>query len=100
MRKNIYQPVEATIEEIIQETPTIKTFILKPRSDFSFSTGQFIELTVPGLGEAPFTPSSDPQIKEKIDITIMNAGSLTSRLHNMNKGEVLGIRGPYGRSEK
>jgi sulfite reductase subunit B len=97
MKKNIYLPAEATIEEIIQETSTIKTFVLKLKNDFSFSTGQFIELTVPGLGEAPFTPSSDPAVKEKIDVTIMNVGMVTSWLHSVNKGEVLGVRGPYGK---
>lgn len=95
--KNIYQPVKAIIEEIITETPNIKTFVLRPESNFSFLTGQFIEMTVPGLGEAPFTPSSDPQLKEKMDVTVMNAGRVTARLHAMNKGEVLGIRGPYGK---
>jgi len=54
-------------------------------------------LTVPGLGEAPFTPSSDPQIKERLDITIMNVGTVTSRLHDMKIGDVVGIRGPYGK---
>ena len=96
MKKNIYQPVEATIEDVKQETPTIKTFVLKTKSPFSFRTGQFIELTVPGLGEAPFTPSSDPNIKEKMDVTIMNVGAVTSKLHGMNKGEKVGVRGPYG----
>lgn len=97
MTKNIYQPIEATIEDIIQETATIKTFSLKLKSDFSFRTGQFVEMTIPGVGEAPFTPSSDPNIKEKIDLTIMNVGSVTSRLHSMAKGQTLGIRGPYGK---
>jgi sulfite reductase subunit B len=97
MKKNIYQPVEAIVEEIIQETPTIKTFVLKPKSEFSFATGQFIELTVPGLGEAPFTPSSDPGLRTKIDVTIMNVGVVTSKLHMMAKGEAVGIRGPYGK---
>lgn len=97
MKKNIYQPVEAVIEEIKQETPNIKTFVLKPKAEFSFKTGQFIELTVPGLGEAPFTPSSSPAIKEKIEVTIMNAGAVTSRLHNMSAGQPVGIRGPFGK---
>jgi len=97
MKKNIYQPIEALIEDVIQETPTIKTFRLKTQSGFSFYTGQFIELTVPGLGEAPFTPSSDPAKKEEIDVTIMDVGRVTSKLHSMNKGEVVGIRGPYGK---
>ena len=97
MKRNIYQPVEAEIEDIIQETPTIKTFVLKLNSQFSFRTGEFIELTVPGIGEAPFTPSSDPKATSKIDITIMNVGRVTSILHNMKKGDILGIRGPYGK---
>ena len=97
MKKNIYQPIEALIEDVIQETPTIKTLRLKTQSGFSFCTGQFIELAVPGLGEAPFTPSSDPAKKEEIDVTIMDVGRVTSKLHSMNKGEVVGIRGPYGK---
>jgi NAD(P)H-flavin reductase len=97
MKKNIYQPLKATIEEIIDETSVIKTFRLKPESDFSFSTGQFIELTVPGIGEAPFTPSSDPGVKEKLELTIMNTGEVTSKLHAMRKGDIVGLRGPYGK---
>lgn len=97
MKKNIYQPIPAVIENIIQETGTIKTFTLKPASEFSFATGQFIELTVPGLGEGPFTPSSDPNIKERMDVTIMNVGCITSKLHGLQVGDTVGIRGPYGK---
>ncbi len=97
MKKNIYRPLEAVIEGVIQETPAIKTFVLRPKTDFSFQTGQFIEMTVPGLGEAPFTPSSDPGVTEKMEVTIMDVGRVTSKLHTMNKGETLGIRGPYGK---
>ncbi|MDD5237000.1 MAG: FAD-binding oxidoreductase, partial [Candidatus Omnitrophica bacterium] len=97
MKKNIYQPIEAVIEDVRQETAAIKTFVFKPKSPFSFRTGQFIELTVPGFGEAPFTPSSDPAIAEKLEVTIMKAGKVTAVLHNMKKGDVVGIRGPYGK---
>ncbi len=95
--KNIYKPIEAIIEDIIVESPTIKTFILRPRELFEFKTGQFIELTLPGIGEAPFTPSSDPNTKDKIDVTIMNVGRVTSLLHNITKNLSLGVRGPYGK---
>lgn len=95
--KNIYNPKEAILEDIIAESPTIKTFVLRPQDEFEFKTGQFIELTLPGTGEAPFTPSSDPKIKEKIDVTIMNAGKVTSMLHASPKNISLGIRGPFGR---
>jgi len=95
--KNIYRPIEAIVEDIIVETPTIKTFVLRPKEDFSFNTGQFIELTLPGIGEAPFTPSSDPNIKDKIGVTIMNVGRVTSLLHSISKDASVGIRGPYGK---
>ncbi len=95
--KNIYSPIEATVEDIITETPTIKTFVLRPKEPLGFKTGQFIELTLPGIGEAPFTPSSDPNAKDKIDVTIMNVGRVTSLLHGLSKNVSLGIRGPYGK---
>lgn len=95
--KNIYRPIEAVIEDIIVETSTIKTFVVRPKEHFEFKTGQFAELTIPGIGEAPFTPSSDPGIKEKLDFTIMNAGRLTSLLHASPRNIPLGIRGPYGK---
>ena len=64
MSKNAspYQPIPATLEKVADETPNIKTFWLKPAKPLPFRTGQFIELTVPGLGEAPFTPSSSPPL--------------------------------------
>ncbi|MBI4707507.1 MAG: FAD/NAD(P)-binding protein [Candidatus Omnitrophica bacterium] len=97
MKKNIYQPFEAIIEDVIQETALIKTFVLRPKQEFSFCTGQFVELTVPGIGEAPFTPSSDPGIKDKFEVTIVKAGCVTEKLHSLKKGDSLGIRGPYGK---
>ena len=93
---NIYQPLPAVVEEIIEETPTIKSFILRPEQDFSFNTGQFIELGLAGVGEAPFTPSSDPNIKDRLEVTVMDVGRLTSQLHSLSKNTRVGIRGPYG----
>jgi sulfite reductase subunit B len=95
--KNIYRPIEGVIEDVITETPTIKTFVIRPKESFAFRTGQFIELSLPGIGEAPFTPSSDPNVKEKIDVTIMNVGKVTSLLHSASKNISVGIRGPYGK---
>ncbi|MCX7940369.1 MAG: FAD/NAD(P)-binding protein, partial [Endomicrobia bacterium] len=96
---NIYQPKNFKIIKIIDETPNIKTFVLKPLNGdkFTFQTGQFIELTVYGVGEAPFTPSSSPYHTETIDVTIMRVGRMTEVLHSMKKGDVVGIRGPYGK---
>ena len=58
--KNPYQPVPAEITRVVDETPNIKTFQLRLAMPLGFATGQFMEVTVPGVGEAPFTPSSRP----------------------------------------
>lgn len=95
---NLYKPRPAFIEEIREETSVIKTFVLRPKEGhFRFHTGQFIELTLPGIGEAPFTPSSDPNITRQIEVTIMNVGKVTSLLHQAKVGTQVGIRGPYGK---
>jgi len=96
MTENPYQPINGEIADIIDESPTIKTFVVVPEKPFSFKTGQFVELTVPGEGEAPFTPSSSPAQTDKMDITIMKAGRITGLLHECKTGQKVGVRGPYG----
>ncbi|GAF69892.1 unnamed protein product [marine sediment metagenome] len=97
MHENPYQPIKAKIEKVIAETPTIKTFVLRPEEPLGFEAGQFMQVTVPGMGESPFTPSSDPKITETLEFSVMKAGSVTARLHEMKEGEFLGVRGPYGK---
>jgi NAD(P)H-flavin reductase len=94
---NPYLPIDSEIEKIVDETSTIKTFVLRPREKISFATGQFIELSIPGIGEAPFTPSSSPFKTDTIDVTVMNVGLLTETLHKSKIGDTVGIRGPYGK---
>jgi NAD(P)H-flavin reductase len=96
MTRNLYQPMNAEIVDTIQESPTIKSFVIVPDAQFKFDTGQFVELTLPGEGEAPFTPSSSPAVAEKMEITIMKAGRVTGLLHECGKGQRVGLRGPYG----
>lgn len=96
MNQNPYQPLNAEIVDIIDESDLIKTFVVVPEKKFPFHTGQFVELTLPGQGEAPFTPSSSPAETEKMEITIMKAGRVTALLHECDKGQKVGIRGPFG----
>lgn len=95
--KNIYKPLKSELVEVIEESPLIKTFVLVPETEFIFKTGQFIELSVDGIGEAPFTPSSSPLIKDKLEVTVMKTGYVTEYMHSLKPGSKMGIRGPYGR---
>ncbi|MGE5682781.1 MAG: FAD/NAD(P)-binding protein [Bacillota bacterium] len=93
---NPYQVVSGLIYDIIQESPMIRTLRLIPEKPVVFRTGQFIELTVPGVGEGPFTPSSSHYISDKLDVTVMKAGFVTEYIHMLKAGDTIGIRGPYG----
>lgn len=94
--KNPYRPIETEVLEVVTETPTIKTIKLKPKEEIPFATGQFIELTIPGVGEAPFTPSSRPSVKEMMEVTVMKVGKVTEKIHELKKGDIVGLRGPFG----
>jgi NAD(P)H-flavin reductase len=96
-KTSLYKPLKAKVEKVISESPTIKTLVLIPESEFSFKTGEFIELTLNGYGEAPFTPSSSPLEKRRLEVTVMNAGYVTKKIHELKPGEIVGIRGPFGR---
>ncbi len=94
--ENPYRPIETEVLDVIKETPSIKTLRLKPKEPITFVSGQFIELTVPGVGEAPFTPSSNPMTKDIMEVTIMKVGKVTEKIHELKKGDIVGLRGPLG----
>lgn len=93
---NPYRPIEAEVIDVIDETPTIKTIRFRPVEALSFKTGQFVEITIPGIGEAPFTPSSRPSQKDTMEVTVMKVGKVTEKIHELKKGDVIGVRGPMG----
>lgn len=94
--ENPYRPTKAVLEKVIEETPTIKSFLLRPETPIPFKTGQFMELALPGVGEAPFTPSSSPAASETVELSVMRVGMVTERLHGLSPGAELGLRGPFG----
>ncbi len=98
MNPTLYMPIPAIIERIKEETPDIKTYTIRPDEPIPFRAGQFVELAVPGIGEAPFTPSSSPKISERMEITIMRTGRVTDCLDTMKEGGEVGVRGPMGRA--
>ena len=93
---NPYRLIRTQVLEVTTETPTIKTFRLKPDEEIRFQAGQFIDLTVPGAGEAPFTPSSRASDTAEIAVSVMRVGKVTAQIHALKAGDIVGLRGPYG----
>ena len=96
-----YAPYKMRIETITDETSDIKTFRLRFADEaegqkFSFRAGQFGLYSVFGYGESTFCISSSPTRKDYIECSVKKAGKVTSQLHSLNPGDVVGFRGPYG----
>jgi sulfite reductase subunit B len=101
MSQNIYLPNLAQILEIKEETSDIKTFKLKFKDQtivesFDYKPGQFVEFSVFGEGEAPFCISNSPTRKSGIECSVKIMGKVLQALHELNIGDTVGIRGPYG----
>lgn len=101
--ENPYVPVPMRIEEIIVETEdeNIKTFDLAfmakaDQERFVYTPGQFAELTVFGKGEAPFGMASTPTQPGRLSFSVSKIGVVTGALHRLERGDVVGVRGPLG----
>ncbi len=106
MGENAYKPGLAKIADITLEATgerAIKTFKLEfldedLRKNFTFKPGQFIMVSVLGVGESTFAISSSPTQKGYIEFSAMRYGKHTKALHQKQIGDILGARGPYGNS--
>jgi sulfite reductase subunit B len=58
--------------------------------------GQFVAVSAFGVGEAPFSVSSSPTKEDGFELCIRNAGNVTSVIHKLEPGALVGIRGPFG----
>jgi len=101
-QKDLYLPKAAEIREVIEENSQIKTFVLafvdrQYNDSFTYQPGQFLMVSVPHCGEAPISISSTPFHAGIIHLSVRRAGKLTAAMHDMKKGDVLALRGPYGR---
>lgn len=91
-----YRPQLAEIAAVEQLTDGEKLFRLRLPEPLAFAPGQFLEVSVFGLGEAPFTIASAPGGGSELEIVVRAAGTLTRALHRLRPGDTVGVRGPFG----
>jgi len=94
----MYLPQLAEITSIEDETSDVKSFGLRfSDGGFQYKPGQFVEVSLFGIGECPICICSSPgQVKDGIQITVRRVGSVTHALHGLSVGDEIGIRGPFG----
>lgn len=95
----IYKPRLANIIEVKELTPREKLFtlVLEDGSPLGHQPGQFVEVSVFGIGECPISICSSPTRGPEFQLCVRAIGNVTNAIHRLRPGDVVGIRGPYGR---
>ena len=96
-QRNPNQHYMCVIEKITDETPTVRTLTF---SDDLFSRvlpGQFAMVWIPGVNELPMSVMISEN-NEKAGFTVRKRGESSTALYNLQVGQQIGVRGPYGNS--
>ncbi|MBN1411568.1 MAG: FAD/NAD(P)-binding protein [Spirochaetales bacterium] len=98
--KDIYLPEPATLLEVkpFTEMETYYRIKLDSGRPLGHKPGQFAEISLAGIGEAPISISSSPVKTDHFEMVIRNVGNLTRALRTLKDGDRVGIRGPFGTS--
>ncbi len=101
--KNPYKPYPVKIKriEIATEDKSLRNFEFEfldkeDAKKFNYMPGQFAELSIPGYGESPIGIASSPTEGDNLLFTVFRIGKVTTKLHSMQEGDVMGVRGPLG----
>jgi len=99
MNNNVLIPTLGIVTDIRRDTPDVKTFRVVSVTGgkcFEHMPGQCAMLSIPGVGEAMFSITSSPTNTEYQEFSIKKCGCLTEWLHQMDVGQMITVRGPYG----
>ena len=99
MEKETLVPLIGVVTDVRIDTPDVKTFRvvgLDGKKLFEHIPGQCAMLSIPGVGEAMFSITSSPTNEAFMEFSIKKCGCLTSWLHQMEEGQQITVRGPYG----
>ncbi len=99
MKDSAYSIKKGKILSTKQMTAPEKLFeiALENGGRLDHEPGQFVMVSVFGAGEIPISVSSSPTNNGSFDICVRAAGKVTNALHKLEAGDVVGIRGPYGK---
>ena len=83
------------IEKVVDETPTVRTLYFHDPVLANVLPGQFAMVWIPGVNELPMSVMISEN-DEKSGFTVRKRGESSTALYNLQVGQQIGVRGPYG----
>ena len=99
---NPYLPAPARVLRMLDLVPDTRLYDLRFEdpdlaTGFTYRPGQFVELSILGVGEAPFSLPSSPTRPGVVQLGVRRVGTFTGYLFDhVKEGDIVGLRGPLG----
>ncbi len=93
-----YRPELARViaKQRLSEMMVLLRLQLNSAETLDHGPGQFLQISLPGYGEAPISFCSSPTRTESFEICVAAVGNLSQAMHHLRPGDFVGVRGPYG----
>lgn len=94
-----YAPRPARVVNITRMTPydALFDFEMHDGAPLGHRPGQFVQLSILGVGECPISICSSPTRPPQFQLSVRRVGEVTNAIHRLRAGDGVGIRGPLGR---
>jgi sulfite reductase subunit B len=96
--RELYVPKLALVEKVVPQTDmeTLFRFRFEDGTALGHHPGQFVQVCMPGIGEAPISIASAPAEDPHFELCVRRLGNVTGAMHRLKEGDLIGIRGPFG----
>jgi len=92
----LYLPGQGKIVAVEELTARERFVRLELAQPLGHRPGQFVMVTVPGIGESAISITCGPRQDNILEMVIRRVGNVTRVIHSLAVGDFLGIRGPFG----
>ena len=98
---NVYTLYKCRVLRTYELTDDVRLFLFRFENpeiaeSWTFVPGQFVLLSIAGMGEVPISICSSPMRRGFFELCIKKAGRVTSKIFELKPGDIVGVRGPYG----
>ena len=100
-KDNVYDTHKCRLLRVYDISEMDKLFLFRFEDSenaekWRFKPGQFVEVSLPGIGEVPISICSSAMRRGFFELCIRKAGRVTTKIHELQPGDIVGIRGAYG----